>query len=380
MNSKEKGIFVIGFVMTILFSVFLAHSTLGVRVDQIIHDQITDTHIRNEVIGIGIDDKSLNELGAWPWKRDLFAQALTILHDKGARLVVFDILFLEKREGDTALLKVLEANKENVVFASKLDDTLKFIPVIYSNSVFAKNGIAHVYPDEDGKVRTITFSQKDIDGVCHNSLAYEVFLEYTKQNGTSCDVAEKKFLYQAKLPKIYSFIDLLHGSIPENELQDKVVFIGSNTLDLEDHFVSQHGEKIPGLFVHAGIFTTLLNNSFLQPFWVLFYLLLLILFLGYSFYVVFRLKNTIVQGALIVGGATGVLVISIIFLMLHFDFSLSVLMLPYIFCSMYFIMFRYWVTQQKNMFIEELFGRYVNPKILATILDNLKKISRLYGS
>lgn len=47
-----------------------------------------------------VDDRSIAELGRWPWNRTLFADAVDRLRAAGARLIVFDLLFSEP---DTSL-------------------------------------------------------------------------------------------------------------------------------------------------------------------------------------------------------------------------------------------------------------------------------------
>ena len=48
-----------------------------------------------KVLVLDIDEDSLARLGQWPWPRDQMAQLLDRLHDAGAAVVVFDVLFAE---------------------------------------------------------------------------------------------------------------------------------------------------------------------------------------------------------------------------------------------------------------------------------------------
>lgn len=374
MNSQERRLFYVGLLLVVGISLFLAQSTLGVKVNQIIRDQITDTHIRNEVAVVGIDDASLKTLGAWPWDRSAFAKVLEVLYTKGARLVVFDILFLEKRNGDLEVQATLESHKKDVVFASKFDTKQELIESVYTNSPYAKSGIAHVYPDEDGKVRTISLSEKDAHDTCNNSLAFQAFLLYSKNTASTCDIGLHDFLYQEKLPRTFSFIDVINSTISDSDVRDKVIFIGSNSLDIEDHFVGQHGEKVPGVYVHASVFTTLLNNSFLTPLPSIAYILIIGIFLACAIIIALRIKNSIIQGVCVLIGALSVLALTLFLLSLHYATSISLLLFPYLFTSLYAIMYRYSITEKKNSYIKELFGQYVHPKVLANILkdNNLK--------
>ncbi len=373
MNIREKILCAGGLVLVVTLSLFLAQSTLGIRTDRVLRDQITDTQLRNEVTIVGIDDASLQKIGAWPWKRDVFARALTNLYLQGARLVVFDILFLEKRDGDEAMRLALENNKKTVIFASKVDKDNQLLPSVYSDSPYATSGIAHVYPDDDGKVRAIPLYQKSnsVTGEnCTGSLAYKAFTTFTRKDSILCDTTLKLFLFQAKTPVTLSFVDVLNGTVSIEAVKDKVIFIGSNSLDIEDHFVGPHGEKIPGVYVHASIFTTLLNNSFLQEPSTLIYIILILLSLLGTLVIIFKLKNILIQGLLLLVGTATIIVIASLGMTLHYTISLATILFPYLLVSLYIILFRYTITEKKHSLIKELFGHYVNPKILTNILKN----------
>src|SRR5215510_2036782 len=47
------------------------------------------------VILVVIDDRSIAELGRWPWSRRRFAEIVQRLHAAGAKVVAFDLLFTE---------------------------------------------------------------------------------------------------------------------------------------------------------------------------------------------------------------------------------------------------------------------------------------------
>ncbi|MDA1000237.1 MAG: CHASE2 domain-containing protein, partial [bacterium] len=48
-----------------------------------------------------VDDKSIRALGRWPWSRERFAQLVRRLRAAGAKVIAFDILFLEPDENLT---------------------------------------------------------------------------------------------------------------------------------------------------------------------------------------------------------------------------------------------------------------------------------------
>jgi CHASE2 domain-containing sensor protein/tRNA A-37 threonylcarbamoyl transferase component Bud32 len=51
---------------------------------------------------VNIDEKSLDQLGSWPWPRSVIAEMIDILEDNGARLIGLDLMF-DKREKNQGL-------------------------------------------------------------------------------------------------------------------------------------------------------------------------------------------------------------------------------------------------------------------------------------
>ena len=76
----------------------------------------------DHVVIFDVDEESMQRLaprlGAWPYPRDVYADALRYLEKNGARAVVFDILFSEARGGDDRLAAALD--RRSVVAAAAL--------------------------------------------------------------------------------------------------------------------------------------------------------------------------------------------------------------------------------------------------------------------
>ncbi len=73
------------------------------------------------VLIVDVDEESMALLqpllGAWPYRRDVYAAATQFLRDSGAKSVAYDILFAEPRAGDADFASVL-AKADNVVLAA----------------------------------------------------------------------------------------------------------------------------------------------------------------------------------------------------------------------------------------------------------------------
>ena len=59
---------------------------------------------------VNIDDKSIKQLGPWPWPRQIIAEMISMLKNNGAKLIVLDFLFSEK-ERNQGLIAIRELQR-----------------------------------------------------------------------------------------------------------------------------------------------------------------------------------------------------------------------------------------------------------------------------
>ncbi len=156
-----------------------------------------------DIILLGIDEKSIETYGRWPWPRDRFANLIRYLNQAGAKVIAFDILFLESnnhssssdarfaqevREADNVFLSLVL----NKPIDSHLTEPLAhyFIPNNHSTNIaFSENiaanskssikhfeglkppfpelansaqglGFSNILPDIDGTVRRLSLFAK----------------------------------------------------------------------------------------------------------------------------------------------------------------------------------------------------------------------------
>jgi adenylate cyclase len=60
------------------------------------------------LIIIDVDERSLSEIGPWPWPRATQAQLIQVLADAGVRQQVFDVVFSDTRPDDSVFLKAIQ--------------------------------------------------------------------------------------------------------------------------------------------------------------------------------------------------------------------------------------------------------------------------------
>jgi adenylate cyclase len=116
-----------------------------------------------DMLIIGIDEPSFQDLGfTWPWPRSLHARLIDRLSAAGARLILFDILFVEPSdpENDAALASSIR-RAGNVVLAETYDYTndrlfsrvIELRPLKLFSEPTRAIGLAMIVPDTDGVVR-----------------------------------------------------------------------------------------------------------------------------------------------------------------------------------------------------------------------------------
>ncbi len=85
----------------------LAHMRLLQTMDQYLQDSLTRMQAPvaapQGITLIDIDERSLQEIGPWPWPRPVLAQLSQALRERGARLQVWDLFLPHEAPGDTVL-------------------------------------------------------------------------------------------------------------------------------------------------------------------------------------------------------------------------------------------------------------------------------------
>jgi diguanylate cyclase (GGDEF)-like protein/PAS domain S-box-containing protein len=117
-----------------------------------------------DIVIVAIDDRSISELGRWPWPRRRHAQLLDRLTDSGVRAVGLDIPLREPDRvdttGDAELVRALQANGRTVLSVAPVpraagDATEQTGPLAVFASAAAAVGHVEFLPDEDAVVRSV---------------------------------------------------------------------------------------------------------------------------------------------------------------------------------------------------------------------------------
>lgn len=192
-----------------------------------------------------IDDKSLAQIGFWPWERKVHANLLATL--RNARAVGFDILFTDADPHDPLvdqqLAQAIEHNGK-VVLANFLTDPGRQVPVnpIAKLADAARAlGFINIVPDTDGMVRRIRLTAPQDNTQQHFALS---MLAAGGDTATVASLSARSEEQPYLIPYVgapltfpmISYSDVLFGRIPAKYFDNKYVLIGAWGTGMGDRF------------------------------------------------------------------------------------------------------------------------------------------------
>jgi len=241
----------------------------------------------SEIGIVAIDNKSIAELGRFPWSRDQYVRLLERLSAAGAKVVLFDVFFseTETRAIDASLAAALKkAGNVGLAVAYDFDQDFNVVGATHTLPIIENNaaGLGHINltPEDDGVVR-------------RNKMFVEVEGNKVPSLGLRAAMmamGEKEFVadaYGIRLGKqripvdangfmwinytgpsnhypVFSFADIVKGRINPEKLRGKVLFVGATALGVYDLRVTPFDRNTPGVEVHATITDNIMSGSFIR--------------------------------------------------------------------------------------------------------------------
>ena len=233
-----------------------------------------------DIVIVEIDDRSLEEVGNWPWDRTRHAELIDQLSALDPAVIAVDILFLESttEEADAALAASI-AKAGNVVlphtFVERYDGgegARPAFPIAPLSAAAASQGHVAIAPDTDGVVRRFATEYQ----VGNESYEHSV-LSVARLAGLSSEQelasAETLPLIQYQLPGSYrtsAAADVIDGAAPKEFFAGKIVLIGATAQGLGDRYAvpTYAGSIMNGVELQANAldsFTSSNSISALNP-------------------------------------------------------------------------------------------------------------------
>ena len=418
---------IIGILITFLFTTFAVVRLIPFeRLELLLYDIRYHLHGKEkppkEVVIVGIDDRSLEKIGRWPWERKRVASIIDTLKNMGAKVIVMDIILSEPSKGDDILAKSIKRAgnvilpivfdfkdekkkvEDDMLFDSAFPmvrkmDYLKIFPPISAHSVLLplKNlskgaktlGYINMFPDKDGVLRW-EVTALEYNGEIYPSIdlqAVRLFLDLPMEamilNATEGVQLGKKFIPtdfwgrtliyyygpERTFPYI-SVLDVIEKKVEPSRIKDKIVLIGATAVGIYDLRVTPTSPAMPGIEKHASVIASFLHGDFiLKVANITNVLIVLISGILFSF--------LIVRVRAIYGAILAFAFISIIFFIGYFLFFVKGLWIDLSYSGnnlviIYFVItaYRYATEERYAKKIRGMFSSYVTEKVVNELIKH----------
>ncbi|MGC3964670.1 MAG: CHASE2 domain-containing protein [Rhodocyclaceae bacterium] len=270
------------------------------RADRLLTDWfmvLGERPVRDDIVIVGIDDRSLAQLGRWPWRRGVHAELLERLRQAGPRAVGLDIILsepdLRHPEDDLALADAIAASG-NVVLPMRMErfangDPGPALPVPPLSSAARAIGHIHIDLDRDGIARSV-FLREGTDGQWWPHFA-QAMLDAAGMSAaprSSPGIRHPDVLAGRPTPaglwsrdegmpipyagppghfRYVSYVDVLNGDAPADMLRGKLVLVGAQAVGMGDAYPTPMASRdglMPGVEISANILAGLIDGTTLR--------------------------------------------------------------------------------------------------------------------
>lgn len=347
---------------------------------------------RGDIVIVAIDDASLQEIGRWPWDREVVADLVGRISSAGPKIIGLDVNFPEPAEGDEALADSLEQEFPIVLpieavlevpAESKRRGPLRALETLGPVSQVAEPaelGLTNTPPDSDGIVRRIPVKVVDEDDNFIMSFSQKIANMVGEERVSPIIDEHNRMIinYQGSAGSYQSVPakEIFNENFDAARLSGKIVLIGATALDLHDVWFTPtaKAEPMPGIELHANAVQTILDKNFLLPLSdlatvviILFFALLLALS---SLFLKTRL-NIILPIILAAGYIAAATIVFDLGLIFNIFYPVAAIII--IFTSLTIL--RYVHESREKGQLKKAFEFYLSPHVIEEILKDPAKLS-----
>jgi diguanylate cyclase (GGDEF)-like protein/PAS domain S-box-containing protein len=222
------------------------------------------------VVVVGIDARSIEAIGVWPWPRKLHAQLLRRLEEAGAGDIAFDIDFSAPSDAasDREFVAALKGAAGSVILPSfkqtgAVAGDLRSLHINRPLKPFADQSWAafvNVEVEPDGRIRRYPLGER-LGGEFFPSMAAVLAGQFNKADAS---LLIDFGIRTASVP-MFSYVDVLRGDAAALAgLKDKKVIIGGTALELGDRFSVPNGAVVSGPMLQAMAVESILQGRSLR--------------------------------------------------------------------------------------------------------------------
>ncbi|MEP0943867.1 MAG: EAL domain-containing protein [Rhizobiaceae bacterium] len=241
-----------------------------------IHHQLTELRMElwprqasQQIVFVGIDKKSLDAVGVWPWPRSVHAQAIEKLSELGAAEIAFDVDFSTPStpSEDERLAEALRNSNASVVLPTFLQPftmdsgesglALSTPIELFSNEAWIAS--VNVVPESDGLVRHYPLASEIVDELVPSLSSVLAGVEQIDLSHFPID-----FSIDPQSIPTYSLADLLKGDVSRSAVEGKSILIGAHALELRDNLSTPVYGVISGPILQILAAETLVQKRVVQ--------------------------------------------------------------------------------------------------------------------
>lgn len=304
-----------------LLHLFFYHNKLMKELDYKIYDaiELLLSDVKKETssysVVVDIDEKSIQQLGQWPWPRVINAKLIDAINRMNPSALGVNIIFPEKDR--TSPLEMREFYKKFFNLNIKIDDFPRelrdndeilaksiqrsnaTLSTYFYNSPYTRNhcqkllyrenffkgiktdlnstsllcnyemlqnsvdnfGFINASVDSDGVFRRIPLFV-DYKNHIFPSFALATILSFDKYINLE-DSSSSILVNFSSKPKVFSAIDILTGNISPKDIQGKIVILGSSIVGVSPTYLTSTGKEVSSSIIHASVIDNILEKSFL---------------------------------------------------------------------------------------------------------------------
>ena len=272
---------------------------LVARMDQWLYDRLgplVSQEADNRIVVVAIDEKSLGELGRWPWSRRQHARLIDELGRIGVRGIGLDLLLSEPAlfdpEGDALLARAMSRHGKVVLpvlaEATQANGPLvELLPIPEFSASVASLGHVDLAADDDGVVRSaylragqgsprwpalaLALSQLDQPLAQNDDLPGERLSDQDQASPQRWVRDHRVLVPYASPPGGFaqvSYTDVIHQRVPASLLQGRWVLVGTTAMGMGDtvNVPGQRGGRgLTGVEYEANVLNMLIQGTAITP-------------------------------------------------------------------------------------------------------------------
>lgn len=229
----------------------------------------------DDVLVIAIDEQSLEQVGAWPWSRDLHAELIDRIDAAGPEQIIYDVLFVEPTNSaaDGELAKAMAGSGKVVLphsfirIGNSEDGVVAELPLPELTAAAQAIGHVSATQDADGTLRRFSCRERTAGETYPHMIIAALQAQVAGEMAENCIGRPVVPFQDPGAVTTISASDVLQGALGDEFVRGRTVFVGATALGMGDRYIVPSGawESMPGVQTQASFFLAARDGSLITP-------------------------------------------------------------------------------------------------------------------